>query len=104
MMIEVDTALFALRMKLAALVSAHLAEVPGGRHPAVVDFAWWGDGACRASRCRELYVDGDGAIRLAVEGEAAPVEWDDLDVASQYRLAQGLHAARLADDLYRSFS
>ncbi len=104
MLVDVDTALFGLRMKLAALVATLLADVPGRAHDVDADFARWTDEGCRACRCLGIVIDDGGAIMLSVAGEEAPLDWEDLDVAAQYRVAQGLHARRYAGDLYRSLS
>lgn len=104
MLVDVDTALFGLRMKLAALVATLLADVPGRTHDVDADFARWSDDGCRPCRCLGIAMDDGGAIMLSVAGEEAPLDWEDLDVAAQYRVAQGLHARRYAGGLYRSLS
>lgn len=104
MMLDVDTALFSLRMKLAAFVSALLSDLPGSIHDLDADFARLTDDGCRSCRCLSIRIDAGGAIMLSVAGEEAPLDWEDLDVAAQYRVAQGLHARRFSDALYRTLS
>ncbi|TFH37771.1 MAG: hypothetical protein E4G96_11130 [Chrysiogenales bacterium] len=103
MAIDIDAALYGLRVKLASLVTAIISTVQGSSHDVDALFSRWVGEACIACRCLSISLDDD-VIRLAVEGCDGPIEWDDIDVAGQYRIAQGLYTRYFSDAIYRSLS
>ncbi len=105
MLVDADLNLFSLQVKVTRLVMAILSEKSGGLADINLHMAHSPDEEPRIIRCSRVYIDPeDELIKIAEAGGEEPIGWDDIDITSQYRIAQHLYTRHLSRSLYRTLS
>jgi hypothetical protein len=105
MLIDIDTAMYGLQVKVARFVTALLSESPEQAAGISLSISRGIDDEFRVFRCVKIYIDReDEAIRISTPDCAGPLAWESIDVSAQYLVAQHLYGKRYASALYRSLS
>ncbi|HOT45272.1 MAG TPA: hypothetical protein PLM53_09995 [Spirochaetota bacterium] len=104
MLVDVDTNLFSLQVKVTRLVMAVLSDYDGRSADLGLSISRSPDEDPHIVRCSRVYIDPEDDLIKITESGGDEIGWDDIDIAAQYRIAQHLYTHHLAGSLYRSLS
>jgi hypothetical protein len=105
MIIDIDTNMYGLQVKVARFVTALLSDEPEHAADINLSISRGIDDEFHVFRCVKIYIDPeDEIIRIATAGGAGPLAWESFDVAAQYMVAQHLYGRRISNNLYRTLS
>jgi hypothetical protein len=101
MIVEIDTRLFDVQMLLSRFVVELLEAVSGNLLTVDLRLPVAGDAGVVLHQVSQVQLhSGGGAAILITVGISDLLTWEELDVASQYVLANSLHRAYVSGKLY----
>ncbi|MBN1531892.1 MAG: hypothetical protein JXA20_04455 [Spirochaetes bacterium] len=101
MIVEIDTRLFDVQMLLSRFVVELLETAPGNLMNVDVRLPVVGEAGVDLLPVSQVQLHTGEGTTILIRGKSTEFcTWDDLDVASQYVLANSLHQAYVAGKLY----